>query len=418
MRVLTYCTIFLLVWANQTRAENWPGWRGPRGDGTSAEKNLPTTWSPKENVRWKVKLPGPGNSSPIVWGKRIFLTQSLDKKGTERAVLCFDRTDGKLLWQKSIPFKGQEPTHDTNPYCAPTPVTDGERVIASHGSAGVVCYDFDGKQLWHRDLGPFIHIWGTAASPVLYENLVILNCGPGERTFLLAMDKQTGKEIWKVEEPGGKSGENGDSEWVGSWSTPRVVKVQGQDQLIMTWPHAVKAYDPRTGAVLWTCGGLTLLVYTSPLVTPEVVVAMSGFHGSALAVKTGGKGDVKRTHRLWHHSEKNPQRIGSGIIVGDYVYMVNAGPGTVQCIELKTGKDRWEGKHLGSAFWASLVLADGKLYATDQEGDTFVFAAKPEFEQLSRNSLGEHTNASLAISDGDILIRTYDHFWCISRVKK
>jgi outer membrane protein assembly factor BamB len=418
MRSLTWGVFLVLVWVGSVRAENWPGWRGPRGDGTSAEKEVPTTWSPAENVRWKVKLPGPGNSSPIVWGNRVFLTQAFDRKGTERAVLCFDRVGSKLVWQKSIAYKGDEPTHGTNPYCSSTPVTDGERVIASHGSAGVVCYDFEGKLLWQRDLGAFIHIWGTAASPILHDDLVILNCGPGERTFLLAMNKKTGKDVWKVEEPGGKSGEKGDNDWIGSWSTPRVVKVQGRDQLVMSWPNAVKAYDPNTGKLIWTCGGLTRLVYTSPLVTPEFVVTMSGFHGSALAVKAGGKGDVTRTHRLWHHTDKNPQRIGSGIILGDYLYMANAGPGTVQCIELKTGKDRWEGKRLGADFWASLVLADGKFYATDQEGDTYVFAAKPDFEQISRNRLDEHTNASLAISEGDILIRTHEHLWCIGNNRK
>jgi outer membrane protein assembly factor BamB len=408
----------LLGGAGLARAENWPGWRGPRGDGTSAEKGLPTTWSDKENVRWKVKLPGPGNSSPIVWGQRIFLAQSLDKKGARRAVLCLDRADGKLLWEKAVPFRGVEPTHGTNPYCAATPVTDGERVIASLGSAGVVCYDFEGKQLWHRDLGPFLHIWGNAASPVLYGDLVILNCGPGERTFLPALDKKTGKDVWKVEEPGGKSGLKGSSEWVGSWSTPRVVPVRGRDQLIMSWPNAVKAYDPKTGELIWSCRGLTRLVYTTPLVTPEVVVAMSGFHGPALAVRTGGKGDVTETHRLWHDAKKSPQRIGSGVIVGEHLYMVNAGPGTVQCIELKTGKDLWEGKRLGTAFWGSLVHADGKLYATDQTGDTYVFAAKPRFELLGRNRLHEHTNASLAISDGEVFVRTYQHLWCIGSAKK
>jgi outer membrane protein assembly factor BamB len=418
MRSVGSFLILFLACASLARAENWPGWRGPRGDGTSAEKGMPTTWSPTENVRWKVRLPGPGNSTPIVWGQRIFLTQALDRKGTERAVLCFDRASGLLLWQKAISFQGEEPTHETNPYCAASPVTDGERVIASHGSAGVVCYDLDGKQLWRRNLGRFIHIWGTASSPILHDNLVILNCGPGERTFLLALNKKTGQEVWKVEEPGGKSGQKGQSEWIGSWSTPRVVRIQGQDQLIMSWPHTVKAHDPRTGAVIWTCGGLTELVYTSPLVTPTVVVAMAGFYGSSLAVKTGGRGDVTQTHRLWHDTRKGPQRIGSGIIQGDYLYMANAGPGTVQCIELKTGKDRWDGRRLGTAFWASLVLADGKLYATDQKGDTSVFAAKPHFEQISRNRLNEPTNASLAISEGDIFIRTYEHLWCIGPGKK
>jgi outer membrane protein assembly factor BamB len=418
MRSTAWCFLALLGSAAAARAENWPGWRGPRGDGTSTEKGLPTTWSPEENVHWKTRLPGPGNSSPIVWGDRVFLTQSLDKKGTERAVLCFDRAGGTLLWQKAISFKGEEPTHDTNPYCSATPVTDGQRLIASHGSAGVVCYDFDGKQLWHRDLGKFIHIWGTASSPILYGDLVILNCGPGERTFLIALDRTTGKDVWKVDEPGGKAGlKGGPSEWTGSWSTPRIVTIGKQDQLIMSWPGAVKAYDPRTGELIWTCRGLTPLVYTSPLTTPEVVVAMSGFYGAALGVRTGGKGDITETHRLWHHPPRNPQRIGSGVIVGEHVYMANAGPGTIQCIELQTGKDLWEGKRLGKDHWASIVCADGKLYATDQSGDTSVLEAQPHYELLRRNRLGEHTDASPAISDGEIFLRTHEHLWCIGAKK-
>jgi outer membrane protein assembly factor BamB len=417
MNQISGAALLLLLAAGAAWGENWPGWRGPRGDGTSTETNLPTKWSPTENVRWHVKLPGPGNSSPVVWGDRVFLTQSLDKAGTQRAVMCFDRKDGKLLWQQAVPFKGKEPTHGTNPYCSATPVTDGERVIASHGSAGVLCYDFDGKQLWHRDLGSFIHIWGTAASPILYGDLVILNCGPGERTFLLAMDKKTGKDVWKVDEAGGKSGEKGNSEWIGSWSTPRLVTVDGRDQLIMTWPNAVKAYDPKTGELLWIGRGLTRLVYTSPLVTPEVVVAMSGFHGSALALKIGGKGDVTETNRLWHHATKNPQRIGSGVIIGEHVYMANAGPGTLQCIELKTGKVLWE-ERLGEPNWGSLVHADGKLYVTDQAGDTFVLAAKPQFELISRNRLREHTNASIAVSNGELFIRTHQQLWCIGSNQK
>ncbi len=418
MKPLPCCLLLLLGSLSAARAENWPGWRGPRGDGTSTEKGVPSTWSPEENVRWKAKLPGPGNGSPIVWGNRVFLTQSLDARGTERAVLCFDRRDGKLLWRKAIPFKGDEPTHATNPYCSATPVTDGERVIAALGSAGVLCCDFEGKQLWHRDLGLFRHIWGLGSSPILYGDRVILNCGPGERTFLLALDVRTGQDVWKVEEPGGKSGLKGSSEWVGSWSTPRLVNVAGQDQLVMSWPNALKVYDPKTGDLLWTCRGLTRLAYTTPLATPEVVVAMSGFYGSALAVRTGGKGDVTETHRLWHQAGRNPQRIGSGLIVGEHVYVTNADPGTIQCIELKTGKDLWGGRRLGKAFWASLVCAEGKLYATDQSGDTFVVAARPEYELIGKNRLGEHTDASPAISDGEVFIRTHQHLWCIANTKK
>jgi outer membrane protein assembly factor BamB len=402
-------------------AENWPGWRGPRGDGTGAEKNLPTSWSPRENVRWKVKLPGPGNSSPVVWGDRVFITQSLDRDGAERAVMCFDRKKGELLWKKSVPYpaKDKEPTHGTNPYCAATPVTDGERVVASHGSAGVVCYDLKGKQLWHKDLGKFIHIWGTAASPVLHGELVILNCGPGPRTFLVALNKKTGEEVWRHEEPGGKSGLKKGETWVGSWSTPPVIKVKGEEQLLMSWPNALKAHELKKGKVVWSCKGLTNLVYTSPVVGKDVVVAMSGFHGAALAVKPGGEGDVT-ANRLWHHAKPNPQRIGSGIIVGEHLYMANAdGPGTLQCIEVKTGKDLWAGEDhkLGAAGWGSLVLADGNFYVTDQRGTTHVFAAKAKFTPVSRNKLGEACNATPAISHGDVFIRTYKHLWCIAAKK-
>lgn len=404
--------LFLLLLASFARAENWPGWRGPRGDGTSHEKNLPTEWSTTQNVKWKTKLPSPGNSSPAVWGDRVFLTQSIDKAGTERAVLCIDRKSGSILWQKSISFKEKEPTHGTNPYCSATPVTDGERVIASHGSAGLVCYDFQGNQLWHRDLGPFIHIWGTAASPILYGDLVILNCGPGERSALRAFDKKTGKDAWNVPEPGGKSGID-KTDWIGSWSTPRVVSVEGKDQLLMSWPNVLKAYDPKSGEVLWSCKGLTKLVYTSPVSDGRYAVAMSGYTGAAIGLKLGGAGDITESNRLWHHPKANPQRIGSGIIVGEHLYMANAGANTIQCIELKTGKDLWDKQALGGPCWGSLVLADGKLYTTDQGGNTYVFAAKPTFEQIARNRLAERCNATPAISNGDIFIRTHQHLWCI-----
>jgi outer membrane protein assembly factor BamB len=400
-------------------ADNWPAWRGPEGTGQCKERDLPVKWSATEGVRWKTPLPERGNSSPIVWGDRIFLTQALEKEH-KRTLMCFDRKDGKLLWQKAIAYKEKESTHETNPYCSASPVTDGERVIVSHGSAGVVCYDFQGNQLWHRDLGKCEHIWGNAASPVLYQDLVILNFGPGERTFLIAMDKKTGQDVWKVEEPGGKDGFKGRAEWIGSWTTPVIASIKGRDELIMTWPGVVKAYNPRTGELLWLCRGLERtkepdrLVYTSPLVTPEVVVAMGGFGGSYLAVRPGGNGDVTDTHRLWRE-ERAPQRIGSGVIVGAHVFILNE-DGTVQCIELRTGKTLWRERTTGKS-WGSMVHADGKIYVTNHEGETLVLAAKPELEVLSRNPLKEHGNASPAISDGEIFIRTDGHLWCLSNKK-
>jgi outer membrane protein assembly factor BamB len=398
-------------------AGNWPAWRGPDGNGVSTEKDVPLTWSTTENVRWKTPLPEPGHSSPIVWGDRVFLTQSLDK-GTRRAVLCFDRADGKLLWQKETPFPNPEPTHATNPYCSATPVTDGERVIASLGSAGMVCYDFAGKELWRKDLGKLEHIWGSGTSPILYGDLVILWCGPGDRQFLLAMSKADGKTVWEYPEPGGKRGEPDEgSTWVGSWTTPLLTHVGDHDELILGVPDKVKAFDPRTGEELWSCAGLSKLVYTSPVISADgVVVAMSGYHGPALAVKAGAKGDVTETRRLWRLTDKIPQRIGSPVIVGDHCYILNE-PGLAQCLEVKTGKDVWNKERISGTNWSSMVAAAGRLYVTDQAGDTCVLAAKPTYELLAKNSLGETVMASLAIADGEIFIRSHKHLWCIGTKK-
>src|SRR3954471_426178 len=189
--------IGLAVWAtlaSVVAAADWPAWRGPAGNGITQETNLPETWSQTENVTWRAPLPGPGNSSPVVLGDRVFVTCASDK-GAVRSVICFDRADGKVRWRKDTPFKGEEPTHETNPYDASTPATDGKALYVWHGSAGFFAYDLDGKELWHRDLGPFVFIWGNASSPVLLGDHVILPAGPGPRSALLAMDKNTGKTL-------------------------------------------------------------------------------------------------------------------------------------------------------------------------------------------------------------------------------
>jgi outer membrane protein assembly factor BamB len=392
-------------------AADWPAWRGPEGDGHSAERDLLAKWDRTTNVRWKVPLPEEGNSSPIVCNDRVFLTQAINQ-GRRRAVLCFNRADGKLLWQKETPYTEKEPTHATNPYCSATPVSDGQRVIASLGSAGLVCYDFSGKQLWHRDVGPMDHIWGNASSPILYEDLAILWCGPGKRQVLLAVNKTNGQTVWEHDEPGGNAGAD-PSKWRGSWSTPLVIKVADHDELILSVPDKLKGFDPKTGKELWSCAGLGPLVYTSPVHADGIVVAMSGYHGPAMAVRAGGRGDVTATHRLWRHTSAIPQRIGSPVIVGEHVYIVNES-GTVQCFELKTGKELWDKERVGGKSWSSLVAADGKLYGTDHEGATIVLAAKPEFKLIAKNPLDEPVRASLAVSNGEIFLRTYKHLWCIS----
>lgn len=408
--------LMLLSSAVALSADNWPAWRGPHGDGHSRAKAPPLTWSQTENVRWKTPLPGPGNSSPIVWNDRVFLTQALDN-GRRRAVLCFDRANGKLLWQRETLYSEKESTHETNPYCSASPVTDGERVVASLGSAGLVCYDFAGKELWSKEVGKLEHIWGNASSPILYGDLAILWCGPGERQFLLAVNKASGETVWKHEEPGGKSGKAGSQEWRGSWCTPLITRVGDHDELILCVPKKVKGFDPKTGSELWSCRGLGDLVYASPVCSAEgIVMAVSGYYGPALAVRAGGTGDVTDTRRLWHHTQRHPQRVGSPVIVGEHAYLLNES-GLGQCFEVKTGKDLWHKERVSGASWSSPVYAAGRLYINTMNGDTLVLSAGPKYELLARNSLGERVLSSVAVAGDEVFIRSYKQLWCLGARK-
>ncbi|MCS7017145.1 MAG: PQQ-binding-like beta-propeller repeat protein [Gemmatales bacterium] len=400
-------TVFSWVWAN------WPSFRGPTGNGhASAQAQPPLRWSVSQNVAWKIELPEGGNSTPAVWNDRIFLTQSLDNQGRERALLCLDRRTGKELWRQVVCHDEDEPTHRDNPACSASPATDGQRVVVSYGSAGVYCYDFQGKQLWHYATGKIHHIWGNAASPIIHDGMVFLNCGPGERTFLVALDLATGREVWKVDIPGGKFGEK-PSDWLGAWSTPAIVRVGHRDLLVASWPEFLAAYEPKTGKEVWRCTGLGRLVYTSPVVSPEVVVISCGYGGPALAVRPDGQGDVTKSHQLWRTKERNPQRIGSGILLGDYFFQPNAAPGSVHCLEWRTGQVLWN-ERLGDVFWGSMVYAADRLYVTDKRAVTYVLKPAAKFELLAKNELdGATTHATPVIVDDMVLIRTWRHLWCL-----
>lgn len=407
--------------ASSALGANWPAWRGPDGDGRCEETNLPIHWDRKQNVRWQVALPERGNSTPIVWGDRLFLTQAIESEG-RRMLMCLDRATGKLLWQRGVKIEGKETTHETNPHSASSPVTDGQRVVAWFGSAGLYCFDFSGKELWHRDLGPQRHIWGYGSSPILHGDLCILNFGPGQPSFLLAVDKKTGQDVWKITEPNADSGEKKPEQekafWVGSWSTPVIIDTGSRTELLLSGPNRLIAFEPKTGRDLWTCAGLNPLVYTSPIYdrAKNIVVALGGYSGMAIAVKAGGSGDVTASHRLWHHP-KTKQRIGSGVISDGYIYIHND-PGVAECWELETGRLIWEERLRGSAAkndsWSSMVLSGDRLYVINRGGDAFVLRASPKFEVLATNSIGETTMASLVPSDGEIFIRTYQRLWCIA----
>jgi outer membrane protein assembly factor BamB len=417
MRRIIALPVLFLAFCATIDAADWPAWRGPTGQGYCEEKNVLLKWSSKENVKWKIALEHQGNSTPIVWKDKIFLTQA-NTGGTVRSLLCLARADGKLLWRKDVAYPEKEPNWNANWYCNASPATDGERVVACFASAGLYCFDLDGKERWKRtDLGKWEHKFGNGASPVLHEDVVIMWCGPNERggrNFLLAVNKKTGQTVWECDQP------------YGSWSTPLIAKVDGQDQLILGMSRDVKgAPDPKTGTLkgidpkngkdLWYCHGLNSYVYTSALCAHGVAVGMSGYGGSAIAVKLGGSGDITKD-RLWQHP-RNTQRVGSGMIVGDHVYIVDE-DGTPRCYDLKTGQEMWkqDKRQGGGVTWGSMVHADGRLYVLMRNAETRVFAASPKYELLAVNSLGggEQTNSSLVISNGEIFIRTFKHLWCIS----
>ncbi len=411
------CALALLGCSAFAGAGNWPAWRGPTGQGFCEEKNVPLQWSDRQNVKWKVALAHQGNSTPIVWEDRIFLTQA-NKGGSVRSLLCLARAGGKLKWQKDVSYTQAERNWNASWYCNASPVTDGERVVVSFASAGMYCFDQEGKELWKRtDLGKWDHAFGSGSSPVLYGDLAILWCGPNEkgRNFLLAVNKKTGKTVWEKDQS------------YGSWGTPLIVKVNGQDQLLLGHSPDVKnappsktnylrGFDPRTGKELWRCQGLNSYVYTSALYGNGVAVAMSGFNGAALAVKLGGSGDITRD-RLWLHP-RSTQRVGSGVLVGGHVYMVDENA-VAHCYNVKRGEDAWKDarQRRGGLTWGSMVHAEGHLYLLMRNGETRVYEASPKYRLLATNSLGagEQTNSSLAISNGDLFIRTFKHLWCIGK---
>lgn len=414
-RVRHAWTVILCAVALSASGGDWPGFRGPNGDGIAPGDKAPLHWGTAKNVLWKVSLPGPGNSSPIVSRGRVFLTCA-EKEGKRRNLYCIDRRTGRELWSRTVEFPEAEPTHRSNPYCASTPVADGSNVVVWHGSAGVFCYSFEGTKLWEKNLGAMRHDWGYASSPILYRGKVILNFGPGSRTFLVSLDLKTGEVLWKHTEPGGLDAT--DKRMTGSWTTPIIARVDGKDQIICSMATRVIACDPENGSLLWSCAGLASdkveLVYAAPVVSRGIGVAFTGWiNGPTIGFTLGGAGDVTASNRLW--LEKQPQRIGSGVVVDGQVYIVNAGPATAQCLECASGKVLWTERLEGGESWGSLVLAAGRLYVTSRRGVTTVFRANPEkFELLAMNDLGESSNATPAISDGQIFLRTDGHLYGIA----
>jgi outer membrane protein assembly factor BamB len=398
-------------------AADWPAFRGPHGNGVSEETKAPLEWSKDQNIKWKAALPQPGNGSPIVSKGVVFVTCAEDPKGHERSLYAFDRKSGDKLWVKTVEFKKDEPTHDTNPHGGSTPAANGKVVVVWHASAGLYCYDFAGQELWKKDLGEFRHMWGYGTSPVIHNDRVILHSGPGKEIFVGAYALADGAELWKTIEPQEGNGQQRakDKAPTGSWSTPALMELGGKQQAIVTLPTRVASFDVANGKELWSCQGIRGpkgdLAYSSPVIEGDLCVMTGGYGGPAIGFKLGGEGDVTEDQRLWR-TDPNPQSIGSGVMVDGYLYRPNAGPNTIQCIDPKTGEAKWTER--AGSFWGSFILAAGRIYGTSQDGTTHVFKPSPEkYESLAKNPLGEPSNATPALSDGEFFIRTHKNLYCI-----
>jgi outer membrane protein assembly factor BamB len=415
---------------------NWPQWRGPQSQGVSEDKNLPSEWSATKNVQWKTAIPGQGHSSPIVWGNKIFLTTSIegpvvadakpykhilgnqefkhpDWVGSDHSysfkVICVDADKGKLLWEKTA-YEGPvfDHRHRRNTYASPTPSTDGRNVYAFFGSEGLYCYDFGGKLVWKASLGGIPQLgMGAGSSPVLYENLVIVTADQdaGDTSYITALDKQTGKPVWKTPRSNHAS-----------WATPVLVKTSTRTELLVSGSETIVSYDPATGKEFWHAKGVESHAIPTPVVLGDIVVFSAGSQAKrAMAIRLGGSGDITDTPNvLWRYA-KGTAYVPSPILYGDYVYLMTDS-GILTCLDAKTGEVKYEGSRVPvpAKFMASPVAFDGKILLTSEDGDTFVLKAGPKYEVIRTNSLGEPIYASPAIAKGKIFIRGEKNLYCIS----
>jgi len=402
-------------------ATPWPSWRGPNSDQTTPDTGFPLKWSATNQVRWKVTLPDAGNSSPVVWENKVFLTQATED-GKRRSLLAFDRSTGRQLWNQDVLIEGADPHHKSNPHCSASPFTDGKRVVASFASAGILACDLSGRVLWRRDLGPQRHDWGQGSSPVIEGDSVLVYHGPGAGSALYSLDAATGETRWTVplkeERPAERfDGFAGNSQGqIGTFSTPLVIRASGRKELLLPVVNKLRAFNPDTGAELWSVGGMNPLVYSSPTYGEGQIVSMGGFFGAMMILPPGGSGDRTAERTIYERRMKR-HTIGSPIIHEGHVYLAVT-DGFLQCYKLSTGAMLWEERipasGASSQTWASMVRAGDRLYAMNQSGDTVVFRAAPKFEVLSINSLGEMSNSTPAFSSGDVFLRTERTLWCVS----
>ncbi len=417
----TLVAVLLACSAVSLRAvENWPQWRGPARNGISTEKNLPVKWSQTENVAWKLPMPAWSGSTPIVWGTRIFLNVADDLKSSEAVNLhlwCVDRDKGTILWQR--PLGGGNRQQRKQNMSSPSPVTDGTDVWVLTGTGILKGFDFNGTELWARDIqkdyGRFGLNWGYGSSPLLYGDSLFVQVLHGMRTsdpsYLLRIDKATGKTVWRVERPTHARVESPDA-----YTTPALLQYGNNTEIVLTGGDVVTGHDPETGRELWRADGLNpandanYRIIASPVTQGDLIVAPTR-ERPMLVLKAGGRGDVTKSHLLW--SFGSGPDVPTPVTDGKYLYVVND-RGIMFCLDARTGQEIYGRQRLRSGTYsASPVLADDKIYITSEDGVTSVVKAGPEFAVLAENEFDDYTLSSPAVSGGRIFFRTTKFLWAI-----
>ncbi len=429
----------ILFFAANPPANNekyWPQWRGPVASGVAPLANPPLQWGEEKNIRWKIEIPGKGSSSPIVWGDRIYLTTAiatdkavapatLEAGGDSRrrgiaptnvqkfVLLALSRRDGKVIWQQTaIEALPHEGTHPDGTWASNSPITDGENIFADFGSRGIYCYDMSGKQQWKKDLGDMAtrNGFGEGSSPALHANTLVLNWDNENGSFIVALDKRTGKELWRVnrDEPT-------------TWATPLVVLHEGKPQVIANATNRVRSYDLANGNLIWECSGTTLNAIPSPVAAEGMVYVTAGYRGSALyAIRLAdAKGDLTNSPAMvWKHDQDTPY-VPSPLLYDGKLYFLKVNTGILSCFNAKTGEPHYSRQRLeGIAnIYASPVGAADRVYLVGRDGTAMVIKNSASFEVLATNKLDDGIDASPALVDNEMYLRGKKFLYCIAEAK-
>ena len=400
-------------------AEDWPQWRGPSANGVAPGAAPPLEWSESQNIRWKVPVPGRGSGSPIVWGDRVFVLTAVSESGAtvpgvmhRFLVIAFDRQTGEVVWQKVAREEApHEPTHrDNGTYASASAATDGEVLIANFESRGLYAYDLDGKLIWQKDLGDkyMRNQFGEGTTPALHgDTLIHVWDQQGGQSFIIALDKRTGEERWRR-----------DRDEIDTWATPLIVEVNGRAQVIAPATEHIKSYDLETGDVVWETAGLTMNSIPSPVVIDNLAILMSGFRGNSLKAidLTKAKGDITGSDAIVWTYERDTPYVPSPLLYDGLLYMLKSNSGILTVFDAKSGEIHYGPQRIEglAEVFSSPVGAAGRVYITDRSGNTAVLKHGAAYEVLASNSIDDGVDASPAVADGAIYLRSHNYLYCIS----